>query len=61
MNPDGQLKKAAMVKFERILPGPVERVWEFLTDHGRHICNATPHATASIFPTWRADGYNSRP
>ena len=32
MNPDGQLKKVAMVQFERMLPGPLERVWEFLTD-----------------------------
>jgi uncharacterized protein YndB with AHSA1/START domain len=32
MNPDGQLKKVAMVQFERMLPGPIERVWEFLTD-----------------------------
>jgi len=27
MNPDGELKRVAMVKFERILPGPIERVW----------------------------------
>jgi hypothetical protein len=32
MNPDGQLKRVAMVQFERILPGPIERVWSFLTD-----------------------------
>ena len=35
MNPDGRLTKAAMVRFERILPGPIERVWEFLTDPGK--------------------------
>lgn len=35
MNPDGQLKRVAMVQFERILPGPIERVWEFLTDTSR--------------------------
>ena len=32
MNSDGELKRVAMVQFERILPGPIERVWEFLTD-----------------------------
>ncbi len=32
MTPDDQLKKVAMVQFERLLPGPVERVWAFLTD-----------------------------
>jgi uncharacterized protein YndB with AHSA1/START domain len=32
MKEDGQFKKVAMVQFERILPGPIERVWEFLTD-----------------------------
>jgi uncharacterized protein YndB with AHSA1/START domain len=32
MNPDGQFKKVAMVQFERLLPGPIERVWAFLTD-----------------------------
>jgi uncharacterized protein YndB with AHSA1/START domain len=35
MSPDGQLKKVAMVQFERLLPGPIERVWEFLTDTGK--------------------------
>jgi uncharacterized protein YndB with AHSA1/START domain len=32
MNSDGRLKKVAMVQFERLLPGPIERVWGFLTD-----------------------------
>jgi uncharacterized protein YndB with AHSA1/START domain len=32
MRLDAQLAKAAMVRFERILPGPIERVWEFVTD-----------------------------
>jgi uncharacterized protein YndB with AHSA1/START domain len=32
MNSDGQLKKVAMVQFERLLPGPIERVWELVTD-----------------------------
>jgi uncharacterized protein YndB with AHSA1/START domain len=32
MNPDGQIKKVSMVQFERRLPGPIERVWAFLTD-----------------------------
>jgi uncharacterized protein YndB with AHSA1/START domain len=27
----GEFGKAATVRFERILPGPIERVWEFLT------------------------------
>ncbi|HEY4407387.1 MAG TPA: SRPBCC family protein [Xanthobacteraceae bacterium] len=35
MSPDGQLKKVAMVQFERLLPGPIERVWEFLADTGK--------------------------
>jgi uncharacterized protein YndB with AHSA1/START domain len=35
MSEDGELTKAAMVRFERILPGPIERVWEFLTDAAR--------------------------
>jgi uncharacterized protein YndB with AHSA1/START domain len=35
MSPDGQLKKVAMVRFERLLPGPIARVWEFLTDTGK--------------------------
>jgi uncharacterized protein YndB with AHSA1/START domain len=43
MNPDGQLKRAAMVQFERILPGPIERVWTFLTD-------------ASKLPGWFGEG-----
>jgi uncharacterized protein YndB with AHSA1/START domain len=32
MSQNGQLKRVAMVEFQRILPGPIERVWEFLTD-----------------------------
>jgi uncharacterized protein YndB with AHSA1/START domain len=35
MREDGQLKRVCMVEFERILPGPIERVWEFLTDPKR--------------------------
>jgi len=35
MNLDGQLEKVAMVEFERMLPGPIERVWAFLTDTGK--------------------------
>jgi len=31
----GQLGTAATVRFERCLPGPIERVWEFLTDTAR--------------------------
>jgi uncharacterized protein YndB with AHSA1/START domain len=32
MSQDAQFKKVAMVQFERTLPGPIERVWEFITD-----------------------------
>ena len=35
MSDDGELKRVAMVQFERILPGPIERVWEYLTDTGK--------------------------
>jgi uncharacterized protein YndB with AHSA1/START domain len=35
MNDVGDFKRVAMVRFERILPGPIERVWEFLTDPKR--------------------------
>lgn len=31
MNERGQLHKETMVRFERLLPGPVERVWEYIT------------------------------
>ena len=31
MSEDGQFGTASVVRFERILPGPIERVWEFLT------------------------------
>jgi uncharacterized protein YndB with AHSA1/START domain len=43
MIPDGQFKKVAMVQFERMLPGPIERVWEFLTD-------------TKMLPGWFGDG-----
>lgn len=35
MSQDGQLQRVAMVEFERILPAPIERVWEFVTDPRR--------------------------
>src|SRR5882757_8162576 len=35
MNNDGQFGKVPMVRFERLLPGPIERVWEFLVDTNR--------------------------
>lgn len=31
MRNDGQLRRETAVQFQRLLPGPVERVWEFLT------------------------------
>jgi len=43
MSDDGQLKRVPMVRFERLLPGPIERVWEFLTE-------------ASRLPGWFGDG-----
>lgn len=39
----GQLKAAAMVRFERLLPGPVERVWSYLTD-------------TALLPGWFGEG-----
>jgi uncharacterized protein YndB with AHSA1/START domain len=38
MNGDGQLRKETMVCFERSLPGPIERVWEYLTS-SEHIAD----------------------
>ena len=35
MSVDGQFQRAPMVRFERTLPGPIERVWEFLTNTER--------------------------
>jgi uncharacterized protein YndB with AHSA1/START domain len=35
MNDEGQFEKVQMVRFDRLLPGPIERVWEFLVDTGR--------------------------
>lgn len=32
MNPYGQVIDKGTVRFERLLPGPVERVWQYLTD-----------------------------
>jgi uncharacterized protein YndB with AHSA1/START domain len=43
MSDDGRLSKVPMVRFERLLPGPVERVWQFLTDTAR-------------LPGWFGDG-----
>ena len=35
MNDYGELLDERTVKFERLLPGPIERVWRFLTDGER--------------------------
>jgi uncharacterized protein YndB with AHSA1/START domain len=35
MSGRGEIGTAAMVRFERRLPGPIERVWEFLSDPAR--------------------------
>jgi len=32
---DAEFDRAPMVRFERILPGPIERVWEFITKTDR--------------------------
>jgi uncharacterized protein YndB with AHSA1/START domain len=34
MSEKGQSEKVASVRFERLLPGPIERVWDFLTKPG---------------------------
>lgn len=43
MNLDGQFGRVPTVHFERLLPGPVERVWEFLT-------------TTERLPAWFGNG-----
>ena len=43
MSEDGQLSKVPMVRFERLLPGPIARVWDFITDPKR-------------LPDWYGDG-----
>ena len=35
MSDEAQLKKVSMVRFERRLPLPIERVWQFLADTAR--------------------------
>jgi uncharacterized protein YndB with AHSA1/START domain len=35
MNDLGVVTEAGTVRFERVLPGPIERVWSFLTDSGK--------------------------
>jgi uncharacterized protein YndB with AHSA1/START domain len=32
---DAQFKTLLMVQFERVFPGPIERIWEFITDTQR--------------------------
>ena len=39
----GEFGRAAMVRFERLLPGPIERVWEYIADPAR-------------LPAWFGDG-----
>lgn len=43
MSEDAQFTHAHMVRFERLLPGPVERAWQVLTD-------------ASLLPGWYGEG-----
>jgi uncharacterized protein YndB with AHSA1/START domain len=31
MSDEGQIRKESMIRFERVLPGPIERVWDYLT------------------------------
>jgi uncharacterized protein YndB with AHSA1/START domain len=43
MNQDAQFTRQPMVSFERLLPGPIESVWDFLTD-------------PRLLPAWFGDG-----
>ena len=43
MNEDGQMTTAKSVRFERLLPGPIERVWEYLTE-------------TNLLPGWFGEG-----
>ena len=38
-----EMMRVPAVRFERLLPGPMERIWEFLSDTGR-------------LPAWYGDG-----
>ncbi|MDP1749351.1 MAG: SRPBCC family protein [Reyranella sp.] len=44
MSEDAQFTHAHMVRFERLLPGPVERAWQVLTE-------------ASLLPGWYGEGH----
>jgi len=43
MSDEGQLKTVPLVRFERLLPLPIERVWQFLTD-------------TALLPEWFGNG-----
>lgn len=43
MKNKGQLSLVGQVRFERLLPGPIERVWDFLTQ-------------TELLPTWFGNG-----
>jgi uncharacterized protein YndB with AHSA1/START domain len=44
MNENGQMTTAKCVRFERLLPGPIERVWEYLT-------------TTTLLSGWFGEGF----
>ena len=46
MSQDAQFTHAHMVRFDRVLPGPAEKVWAILTDTKR-------------LPGWYGDGASS--
>lgn len=43
MSSKGEMLKVAAIRFERLLPGPIERVWDFLT-------------RAELLPSWFGNG-----
>ena len=47
MNEYGELLDESAVKFERLLPGPIERVWSYLTEgdkRARWLCGGDVEA-----------------
>jgi len=48
LNPDGEVLDRQTVRFRRVLPGPIERVWAYLTEADKRAkCGARIEITAA--------------
>ena len=49
----GVITEAGAIRFERLLPGPIERVWDYLVDPAKRRISHRARAVEALLPAIR--------